>query len=68
MRAEPFVAKQVWREEAIEKGIEKGRIEGIEERGFEIARAMFADGDSPGKIARVTGIPLETLKEKLRVQ
>ena len=65
-------AKQVWREEAfeegIEKGIEKGRMEGIEERGLEIARAMFADGDSPEKIARNTGIPLKLLKEKLHVQ
>jgi len=29
---------------------------------------MFADGDSLEKIARNTGMPLETLKEKLRVQ
>ena len=57
-------AQQVWREEGIEEGIEKGR----EERDFEIARTMFAEGDSLEKIARVTEQPLELLKEKLRVQ
>ena len=49
-------AQQVWLEE------------GREEKGFEIARAMFADGDSLEKIARNTGMPLDTLKEKLLVQ
>jgi len=38
------------------------------ERLLEIARTMFAEGDSLEKIARVTGKPLELLKEKLRVQ
>jgi len=61
-------AQQVWREEGIEAGIEKGREEGREERELEIAREMFADGDNLEKIARNTGIPLDTLKEKLRVQ
>ena len=61
-------AKQVWREEAREEGIEEGIEKGREERDFEIARTMFAEGDSLEKIARVTGKPLELLKEKLRVQ
>ena len=54
---------------AMEKGIEKGRQEGREEgmeRGkLETARAMFAEGDSIEKIARVTGISQETLKAGL---
>jgi hypothetical protein len=53
-------AKEVWFEEGIEKGIEKGKLE--------TARAMFAEGDSLEKIARVTEIPLKTLKKKLLIQ
>ena len=49
-------AKQVWREEGIEEGMLKA------------AHAMFMDGDSLEKIARTTKWPIETLKEKLRVQ
>jgi len=35
---------------------------------LKIERAMYAEGDSLEKIARVTEQPLELLKEKLRVQ
>ena len=49
-------AQQVWLEE------------GREEERLEMARAMFAEGDSLEKIARVTKEPLERVKEKLRVQ
>ena len=52
-------AKEVWKEEWLEEE---------QERLLEIARAMFADGDSLEKIARNTKIPLETLKEKLLIQ
>jgi len=69
-------AQQIWLEEGIEIGIDKGRAEGIEigidkgreEERLEMALAMFAEGDSLEKIARVTKKPLELLKEKLRVQ
>ena len=58
--------------EGRKEGIEKGRLEGIEkgiEKGrWETARAMFAEGDSLEKIARVTGISRRTLKAKLAVQ
>ena len=53
-------AKQVWLEEGIEIGVDKGKLE--------TAYAMFMDGDSLEKIARNTKWPIETLKEKLRVQ
>ena len=53
-------AQQVWFEEGIEKGRKEGRLE--------TARALFAEGDSIEKIARTTGLSLETLKENLRVQ
>jgi len=49
-------AQQVW----LEEGREEGRLE--------TARSMFADGDSLEKIARNTGMPLDSLKEKLLVQ
>jgi hypothetical protein len=54
-------AKEVWFEEGFEEGIEKG----IEKGKLETARAMYADGDSPEKIARNIRMPLEILKEKL---
>ena len=53
-------AKQVWREEAFEEGIEKGKLED--------ARAMFLEGFDFETISRVTKLPMEFLKEKLRVQ
>ena len=40
----------------------------IENAKLETARAMFAEGDSLEKIARVTSLPLEMLKEKLNVK
>ena len=45
-----------WRKEGIEKGIERGKLED--------AQALLAEGDSLEKIARVTRLPLEMLKEK----
>ena len=62
---------KAWRDEqarpdyGIEKGIEEGMKKGLEKGKLEIARAMFAEGDSLEKIARVTGISQETLKTGL---
>ena len=53
-------AKEVWFGEGIEKGIENGKLDD--------ATAMFAEGISLEKIARITNLPLEQLKEKLRIQ
>ena len=64
-------AKEVWFGEGIEEGIEKGREEERlknAEQLLEMARTMFADGDSLEKIARNTKLPMETLREKLIVQ
>jgi len=57
-------AQQVWFEEGRVEGESKGELKGL----LKTARAMFADGDSLEKIARNTGLPLDTLKEELRVQ
>ena len=48
-----------------QEGELKGRQEGRKEGKLEAARAMFAEGDSFDKIARVTGISQRTLKAKL---
>jgi len=69
-----------WRKKAfkegIEKGIEKGRQQNIEktrleaklEANLENARAMFREGISVDKIARITKIPLRRLKKELQAQ
>ena len=44
---------------------DKWRREGIEEGRLKAAKAMLAEGDSFAKIARVTEIPVKTLKRKL---
>jgi len=56
-------AKEVWAEEVREEEQLKNA-----ERLLEIARAMFAEGFNLETIFRITGMPLETLIEKLRVQ
>ena len=50
------------------EGQKEGRLEGIEEGKLEAAKAMFAEGDSIEKIARVIGISRRTLKAKLSAQ
>ena len=62
-------ARQEGRQEGELKGRQegelKGRQEGRQEGKLEAARAMFAEGDSIDKIARVTGISQRKLKTKL---
>ena len=53
-------AKEIWFEEGIEKGMEKGKLED--------ARAMFAEGDNLEKIARITKIPMEILEANLFIK
>ena len=60
--------RQEGRQEGLQKGLQKGLQEGFEEGRLKDARAMFAEGDSLEKIARITEIPLETLKAKLFLQ
>jgi hypothetical protein len=44
---------------------ERWHRQGIEKGKLEDAQALLAEGDSLEKVARVTGLPLEMLKEKL---
>jgi hypothetical protein len=46
----------------------EGRLEGRLEGHLDDARAMFAEGDSLEKIARITKIPLKRLKKELQAQ
>jgi len=46
------------------EGIKKGKLKGH----LEVARNMLAEGYSPDKIARITGISKRTLKSKLAAQ
>jgi predicted transposase/invertase (TIGR01784 family) len=50
------------------RGIEKGEKSGVEKGKLEAARAMFAEGDSIDRIARITKIPLNRLKQELQAQ
>jgi len=56
-----------WRKNAIEEGLKEGLKEGELKGRLKIARAMFAEGDSLAKIARVTEIPIKRLKKELKV-
>jgi hypothetical protein len=48
-------AKRIWREEAMEQGVEKGKAEGFNE----VAVNMLKKGISPQLVADCTGLPLE---------
>jgi predicted transposase/invertase (TIGR01784 family) len=59
------------REEGLAEGLEKGRAEGREEgkaegkeeKAVDIARALLAGGMAAGKVADITGLPLEQVKK-----
>lgn len=53
------IAIQNWRED----GIIKGRAEGAQAKAVEAARNMLAEGDSPEKVSRCVGLPLEQVLE-----
>ena len=63
---------EIWRNngklEGKLEGELKGKLEGELKGKLEAAQAMFDEGDSIEKIARVTKLPLEMLKEKLAIQ
>ena len=51
-----------------QEGRQEGHQEGLKEGRLKDARAMFAEGDSLTKIARVTKIPVKRLKKELQAQ
>ena len=52
--------------EAEQKGIEKGKAEGIEERNIEIAKTLYSLGQTKEFIAKATDISLEELNKILK--
>ena len=60
------IKKQAYKDgvqDGISKGISQGISQGAEQAKLETARNMLAYGDSIEKIAKITNIPLETVKE-----
>ena len=53
------------REQGISIGLERGRVEAYQSK-LETAKSFLAYGDSPEKVARCTGLPLETVLELLQ--
>ena len=60
-------AIKTWREDGYEDGridgIAEGKISGKQEKAVETARNFIAEGDSPEKVARCTGLPLEEVRK-----
>ena len=53
----------VQREEAYEDGLSKGMKQGAYEKAVETARLLLSFGDAIEKIATITGLSLETIKQ-----
>ncbi|MBO4320404.1 MAG: hypothetical protein J5857_08040 [Treponema sp.] len=50
-------------DEEKEIAFEEGRIDGASQKAIEAAENLLREGDSPEKIARCTGLPLEKVQE-----
>ena len=55
--------KRVCREDGYAEGLSKGQEDGRMEKAVEAAVNFLKEGDSPEKIARCTGLPLEKVRE-----
>ena len=51
------------RREGFNEGIEAGREQGAQQKAIENAKNCLADGDSPEKVSRCIGLPLEKVLE-----
>jgi len=61
-------AKVTGKEEGKEEGREEGREEGIKTAQYEMARKLLALGDSPSKVAIVTGLQEEEILNLLQTK
>ena len=52
-----------WLRQGKEQGFEAGLQQGAYQTKLETARAFLSYGDAPEKVARCTGLPLETVLE-----
>ena len=55
--------KRICREDGYAEGLSKGQELGRMEKAVEAAVNFLKEGDSPEKIARCTGLPLEKVRE-----
>ena len=51
------------REEGIKEGIEKGKLEGIKENSYTIAKTMKKDGADINLISKYTGLSIEEIEK-----
>ena len=56
------IKKQAYKD-GLEEGISQGFSQGALQKALETARNMLVYGDSVEKIAKITNLPLETVKE-----
>ena len=67
MNLREYDLRRMGREEGIaigeQRGISIGEVQGIEKANLDNARNMLADNVSVERIARYTGLPLETVRK-----
>ena len=60
-------AIKTWREDGYEDGrldgIAEGMTAGVQKKAVEAAQSLLAEGDSPEKVARCTGLSLEEVQK-----
>ncbi|MCR4733428.1 MAG: hypothetical protein K5829_00260 [Treponema sp.] len=62
---------QDYMNESFDQGKKEGISEGIQQKSIEVAIELLKEGDSPEKIARCIGLPIEKvleLQEQIKVQ
>ena len=56
-------AKRIWHEDGYTEGLSQGLAEGEAKKAIETAENLLREGDSPEKVARCIGLPIETVLE-----
>ena len=56
-------AKRIWHEDGYTEGLSQGLAEGEAKKAIETAENLLKEGDSPEKVARCIGLPIETVLE-----
>jgi len=56
-------AKEVWQEEAENRGMKKGMAQGVAEERMKNAKAMKAEGMPPETIAKITGLSEDEIRQ-----
>ncbi len=63
MNLREYDLRRMGREEGIAIGEQRGMVTGMEKANLDNARNMLADNVSVERIARYTGLPLETVRK-----